>query len=73
MIEFITSHTLYIPFITLNVIIIYKIIKNVLRDDNRKNDDDDDEGGILANNNPVLDLPPGVTLPISSKEPVLND
>jgi hypothetical protein len=44
----------------------------VLRDDNGKNDDDD-EGGILANNNPVLDLPPGVTLPISSKEPVLND
>lgn len=72
MIEFITSHTLYIPFIVLNVVIIYKIIKNVLLDENRKNDDDD-EGGILANNNPVLDLPPGVTLPISPKETVLND
>lgn len=32
--------------------------------------DDDQDGGISNNDNPVLDLPPGVGLP--SKESILN-
>ncbi len=72
MVDYITSHPLYIPFIILNGFIIYKIIKTVLGDDKGKNDDDND-GGIFTNDHPILDLPPGVSLPISSEEPVLND
>lgn len=33
-------------------------------------DDDDQDGGISNNDNPVLDLPPGVGLP--TKESILN-
>ncbi len=74
MLDFIISHLLYIPFIVLNVFIIYKIIKDVLKDDKGKNDDDDDDdGGIFGSDKPVLDLPPGVSLPIASKDLVLNE
>lgn len=38
----------------------------VLTNDQEKNDDDD-KGGISNDDNPVLDLPPGVELP--SEEP----
>lgn len=40
----------------------------VLSNDDRK--DDDGDGGVSGENNPVLDLPPGVELP--SKESILN-
>lgn len=72
MLDFFKSYPLYIPFIILNVFIIYKVIKLVLNDEKEKNDDDED-GGILANDYPKLDLPPGVTLPVSPKEPVFSD
>lgn len=72
MLDFIKSYPLYIPFIILNILIIYKVVKDVLNDDEGKNDEDDDDGGMSVSDKPVLDLPPGVTLPISPKEPVLN-
>jgi hypothetical protein len=72
MLEYVISHPLYIPFIIFNAFIIYKIIKTVLGNDKGKNDDDED-GGIFGNDHPILDLPPGVTLPLAPKEPVLND
>lgn len=72
MIAFIISHPLYVPFLILNAVIVYKIIRDVLSDLKEKNDDGDN-GGIFISNEPVLDLPPGVTLPISTNEPVLND
>lgn len=71
MLDFIKSYPLYIPFIIINIFIIYKVIKDVLNDDD-ENDGDDDEGGVSENDKPVLDLPPGVTLPTSPKVPVLN-
>jgi hypothetical protein len=71
MLEFIISYPLYIPFIILNTLIIYKIVKGVMDED--KGQSDDDDGGIFSSNNPILDLPPGVTLPTSTKEPVLLD
>jgi len=70
MLDFIKSYPLYIPFIVLNVFIIYKVIKDVLNDEQEKNGDDED-GGVFSSDIPVLDLPPGVSLPISPKEPVL--
>jgi hypothetical protein len=72
MLEYIISHPLYIPFTIFNGFIIYKLIKTVLGKDKGKNDDDGD-GGIFANDDPKLDLPPGVTLSDSPKESVLND
>jgi hypothetical protein len=71
MLEFIISYPMYIPFIILNTLIIYKVIKDVMNEDNGQSDDDD--GGIFSTKNPILDLPPGVTLPTSTKEPVLLD
>lgn len=71
MLDFIISYPLYIPFIILNIYIIYKVIKLVLSNDQQKNDDDnEDKGGISDDDNPVLDLPPGVILP--SEEPSLK-
>lgn len=70
MFEYLISHPLYIPFIILNIFIICKVIKMVMGSDRDKNDDDDSDGGISDNDNPVLDLPPGVGLP--SKESTLS-
>jgi len=72
MLDFFIGHPLYVPFIILNVLIIYKIVKLVVNGDKGKNDDDED-GGILATDPPILDLPPGVTLPVLPQEPVLNE
>ena len=70
MLDYIISHPLYIPFTIFNGFIIYKIIKTVLVKDKGKNDED---GGIFADDYPILDLPPGVTLSNSPKETVVND
>ncbi|GAB2618473.1 hypothetical protein [Belliella aquatica] len=69
MLDYIIAHPLYIPFIILNIYIIYKVIKMVVGKDQGR-DDDDQDGGISNNDNPVLDLPPGVGLP--TKESILN-
>lgn len=67
MLDHIIAHPLYIPFIIANIYIIYKVIRLVLKNDEEKNDDDRD-GGITYDNDPVLDLPPGVLLPSQSPE-----
>lgn len=69
MLDYIIAHPLYIPFIILNIYIIYKVIKMVINND-QESDDDDQDGGISDDDNPVLDLPPGVGLP--SKESILS-
>lgn len=76
MMEFINAHPLYIPFLIGNGLIIYEIYSIVRKNNNDKNDDDqnnDGEGGIPIEDDPILDLPPGVTLPVSPKEPVFAD
>jgi len=62
MLEFIRSYPLYIPFIILNIYVIYKVIQMVMGNDSGNRDDDQD-GGISGNDDPDLDLPPGVSLP----------
>jgi hypothetical protein len=71
MLDFITSHPLYIPFVIINALVLYKIIRDVRSNDKGRYDDED--GGVYINDEPVLDLPPGVTLPVSPKEPVLSE
>ncbi|MDP2042812.1 MAG: hypothetical protein Q8S14_17935 [Algoriphagus sp.] len=68
MLDYILSHPLYIPFIIFNIYLIYKVIRYVL-----DNNEGDENGGGSKNDNPVLDLPPGVTLPVSDKETILNE
>lgn len=62
MLDYILDHPLYIPFLILNIFIIYKVIKIYVLED-RDNDEDDNDGGITDNKDPVLDLPPGVAPP----------
>ncbi|MEM9392180.1 MAG: hypothetical protein AAGA02_17005 [Bacteroidota bacterium] len=73
MLDYLSNHLLYIPFIALNIWVIYKVIKIFVyqKDDDDKNDDDDDNGGIDLTG-PELDLPPGVSLPTEPKEVVLH-
>lgn len=74
MLDFITSHPLYIPFLVINGLIIYEVIKIVRNRDNGEDDDDNNnDGGSNELDDPVLDLPPGVTLPVSPKEPVFSE
>ncbi|MEM6643583.1 MAG: hypothetical protein AAF616_11440 [Bacteroidota bacterium] len=64
--EFLDAHPFYLMFIIINLAIIYLVVKMVIfKKDDDDEEDDDDEGGI-GDDDPVLDLPPGVTLP---KEP----
>lgn len=62
MLDYILDHLLYIPFLILNIFIIYKVIKIYVLED-RDNDEDDSDGWITDNKDPVLDLPPGVAPP----------
>ena len=45
MLEYLSNHLLYIPFVALNVWIIYKVIKIFVyqRDDDKDDDEDDDD------------------------------
>ena len=72
MLEYLSDNPLYVPFIGLNIWIIYKVIKIfVYQNDDDKNDDEDDDGGILLTG-PDLDLPPGISLPTEPKEVVMH-
>jgi len=66
------KHPYYIPFLIFNIWIIYRMIKMVIseedQDDNSEKGDKDDEGGVDIDDDPDLDLPPGVTLPIDHPE-----
>lgn len=64
MLDYILAHPLYIPFIMLNIFIIYKVFKIHVCKDQDNNDDED--GGIPENDDPVLDLPPGVSPPVET-------
>ncbi len=70
--EFISSHPLYIPFLIGNGLIIYEIY-TIARKNNDKDKNDDEDGGTPIESDPILDLPPGVTLPASPKQPVYAD
>lgn len=63
--EFLDAYPFYLLFLIINVLIIYLVFKKILFGNDDDDKDDDDEGGI-SYDDPILDLPPGVTLP---KEP----
>lgn len=67
MLDFIFKYPLYIPFLALNIFLIYKVIMDVKRDENDENNDEDD-GGVDWSEGPDLELPPGVTRPINDTE-----
>jgi len=65
MLDYILAHPLYLPFILLNIFIVYKVIKIFVIDDKgNDNKDNDNDGDVPDDNDPVLDLPPGVAPPV---------
>ena len=74
MIDFLSEHLFYIPFIIFNIWVIYKVIKIFVydeEDEDDTNNDEDDDGGITIDD-PDIDLPPGVSLPSKPKDLVLE-
>ncbi|MFA0961711.1 hypothetical protein AB9P05_07880 [Roseivirga sp. BDSF3-8] len=63
----------YIVLFLIFVADIVWVVIHIIRATRNNHDGEDDEGGILGDFDPVLDLPPGITLPEdgpSSGEPV---
>ncbi|MEM9053144.1 MAG: hypothetical protein AAGC47_13910 [Bacteroidota bacterium] len=61
--DYLAEHPLYIPFLLFNLFVIYKVVLLVFYDDD-DDDKDDDEGFHVED--PDLDLPPGISLPVDS-------
>jgi hypothetical protein len=61
--NFLVAHPLYIPFLILNIYIIYRVFYLVLTDHHDPKDHgDDSDDDPEPPTEPDLDLPPGVTL-----------
>lgn len=70
MFSYISSHPDYIIVLLLSIFLVVKVIVMALKEDDDENDEDDSDGGI-DEKEPVLDLPPGVSLPVDSPKPEL--
>lgn len=62
--QFLANHPLYIPFLILNIFIIYRVFSLIFMDNDDDQDQDDDSDDPNPPKEPDLDLPPGVSLPI---------
>jgi len=62
--DYILDNPMYLLFLLVNVLVIYKVIQLSLREDQDDDDEENGEGGISGNDDPDLDLPPGVAPPI---------
>lgn len=69
--EFLRSNPEYIIILFICIYTVYKVVQLALKGDNNE-DNEDDDGGMLLED-PILDLPPGVTLPSDSPTEVLQD
>ncbi len=71
MVEFVYNHPDYVFFVFLILFLITKVILDIIKSNNHGNEDmgDDDDGGVYPDD-PILDLPPGVTLPKEEPEAV---
>lgn len=67
MFSYISSHPDYLIVLTISIFLVVKVILSILKEDDN-NDDDDSDGGIHKDE-PVLDLPPGVSLPVDDFTP----
>ncbi len=70
MLSYIFDHPDYIFLLGFCTFLVIKVINIIIKDDNQT-DEGDDDGGILLTD-PVLDLPPGVTLPVDTPTPELE-
>lgn len=68
MFSYISSHPDYIIILLLSVFLVVKVIVMALKRDDNDSDEDDSDGGVDGKD-PVLDLPPGVSLPVDSPKP----
>lgn len=62
MIEFIKNSPEYLIVLGVCIFLVFKIMKIIFSLDENEEDNQGDDGGI-SNPDPVLDLPPGVSLP----------
>lgn len=62
--DYILDNPMYLLFLLVNVLVIYKVIQLSLREDQDDDDEENGGGGISGNDDPDLDLPPGVEPPI---------
>ncbi len=61
MLNFLQSHPDYLLVLGVLIFLVYKVIIAVKNF--RPEDDDDDQDGGIFSSEPILDLPPGVSLP----------
>jgi hypothetical protein len=67
MLEFIKSNPEYLLILIVHIIVVFKVLVHIKNADENGNDDDEG-GGEKAPDFPVLDLPPGVSLPKSRRD-----
>lgn len=67
MLDFIQKHPDYLLMLGLLVFLVIRVIKVVINIDKNDGDDTDGDGGITSQD-PILDLPPGVSLPSDPRE-----
>jgi len=67
--EYIVSNPTYIIVVLVCFFLVYRVIRAIMKDD--KDDDDNDNGGIIVND-PELDLPPGVSLPVEQESDLVS-
>ena len=68
-IAYLSEHPMYIPFVLLNVYLIYRVFVMAFNqeDDDDEDDRDDMGDGGVKPDGPKLDLPPGVGLPVDGE------
>ena len=73
LINFIERHPLYACFIIVNIWLVIHVIRElVYKKDDEDDQDDDSDDGIDNEDDPVIDLPPGITLPDEPEEVLLR-
>lgn len=66
MVEFALNHPDYLLIMFLCFFLVVKVIVHITNE--KPGADSDDNDGGVQNNDPILDLPPGVSLPVNEPE-----
>ncbi len=67
LLEYLMNHPMYLIFLVLNAWVIWRIVRVSTRN---SDDEDSDKGndGNVPLDDPILDLPPGITLPVPEED-----
>ena len=67
MIDFIYQHPDYLFFLFLCLFFLYKVVLSINNNNQDEDDSDDDGGSGELPEDPILDLPPGVSMPVDKE------